>query len=202
MPSLVQAPSDPYMTAVQNIMGSSANANASAVAEGANRNAAQFAKTAQAQPFRPFDIGTTKVTPGSYGASPGYNSSHFGNGDYNSSVVGRILGEAKKYIGTAYKWGGKTPASGFDCSGLVSWAYGKAGIDVGQGSRNQYARSTKISAAQARSGDLVFYKTSGGTVHHVGIYMGNGKFLASPKTGDVVKIQNVYGTPYFGRVLK
>ncbi|MBR7553440.1 NlpC/P60 family protein [Allobacillus sp. GCM10007491] len=81
------------------------------------------------------------------------------------------------HLGTPYRWGGKTTA-GFDCSGFIHWAFKQAGISVPGSTAGLSSTGTKISYSQAQPGDLVFfntYKTNG----HVGIYLGNGKFIGS-----------------------
>lgn len=111
-----------------------------------------------------------------------------------------------------YSWGGGTTSgpsrgfgrgagtTGFDCSSLVQYAYAKAGIRLPRVSQDQQRATTSVSRADAKPGDLVFYGTP---AWHVAIYLGGGKMLAAPKTGDVVKIQDVYSSgdgPTFRRV--
>lgn len=89
------------------------------------------------------------------------------------------------HLGTPYVWGGKGPG-GFDCSGFVSWAYAQAGISLPSSTAAMQSVGTKVSYSDARPGDIVFfdtYKTNG----HVGIYLGNGKFIgAQNSTGLAV----------------
>ena len=103
--------------------------------------------------------------------------------------AGKIIQYGEKFIGTPYQWGGTTP-SGFDCSGFVQYVYSHFGVNLPRVSRDQAAYGKSISAANARAGDLVYYGTGSG-VHHIGIYLGNGKFLEAPHTGDSVKIAPV-----------
>lgn len=105
---------------------------------------------------------------------------------------------ATQYYGVPYVWGGTTPR-GFDCSGFTKYVFNKAGIKLPRVSRAQYAYTRKISRSQARPGDLVFF---GSPVHHVGIYMGNGYMIHSPRKGKTVtKVKVDYvGKPKFGRV--
>ena len=100
------------------------------------------------------------------------------------------LEEAKKYTGTPYKWGGSTPQTGFDCSGLVQWAYAQAGIQIPRVTDAQIAapNGTPVRRSELLPGDLVFFRDASGYVHHVGISMGGDKFLHAPHTGDVVKV--------------
>ena len=83
-----------------------------------------------------------------------------------------IYEEAKKYVGTPYVWGGSTPETGFDCSGYVCWVYNQAGYDVGRTTANGlWQKSQHISEAEAKPGDLVFFKGTYDTpgMSHVGI---------------------------------
>lgn len=102
-----------------------------------------------------------------------------------------ILGAAKKYIGTPYCRGGAGPQC-FDCSGLVKYIYQKKGIELPRSAHDQYRVAHKISKAKAQPGDLVFFVTSKGYAYHVGIYVGNGKVLHSPKYGQNVRIVKIW----------
>ena len=102
------------------------------------------------------------------------------------------LGEAAvsmalKELGTPYVWGGAAPG-GFDCSGLVSWAYAQAGLGgLPHFTGALWASGTHISASELAPGDLVFYNG----LNHVGMYIGGGNFVEAPHTGDVVKISSM-----------
>ncbi len=111
----------------------------------------------------------------------------------SGSAGGEDLGEkavalAKQHLGTPYVWGGESPG-GFDCSGLVQWTYKQLGIDLPRVSTDQARAGTAVPPSQARPGDLVFFER--GKVDHIGIYAGGGKWVVAPKTGDVVKLQDV-----------
>jgi cell wall-associated NlpC family hydrolase len=100
---------------------------------------------------------------------------------------------AKRYLGVDYRWGGTDPATGLDCSGLTRLVYGQVGVSLPRTSGEQATTGTKVdSLAQAKPGDLVFF---GSPVHHVGIYLGDGKMLDAPHTGKQVQIRAVYETP-------
>lgn len=103
-----------------------------------------------------------------------------------------IANAAYKYLGDPYKYGGNDPETGLDCSAFVQRAYNDCGIALPRTSTAQSRVGTTIDGiANAGVGDLVFY---GAPIHHVGIYLGAGKFIEAPHTGDVVKIASV-GTP-------
>ena len=95
-------------------------------------------------------------------------------------------------LGTPYVWAGSAPG-GFDCSGLVMWAYAQVGVSLPHSSYAQYGYGVPVSRDQLQAGDIVFFDGLG----HVGIYIGGGQFVHAPHTGDVVKISSLdeAGTP-------
>ncbi|WP_371480576.1 C40 family peptidase [Kitasatospora sp. NBC_00315] len=106
-------------------------------------------------------------------------------------------------LGKPYVWGGNGPA-GFDCSGLVQQAYRQSGIALPRVANDQYAATTPISAGELRRGDLLFWSDSGRAsgIHHVGIYLGGGKFVEAPRPGRSVRISTLaggYRPTHFGR---
>jgi cell wall-associated NlpC family hydrolase len=110
----------------------------------------------------------------------------------------KALAVASQYLGTPYRWGGESPATGFDCSGLVQYAYGQAGVSVPRVAADQYNVGTPVGRDQLQPGDIVFFKDSSGYVHHEGIYVGAGRFLHAPHTGDVVKVSSL-ADPYYAQ---
>lgn len=109
-----------------------------------------------------------------------------------ASPVTQAVANALNEVGVPYVWGGSSPSTGFDCSGLVQWAYGQAGIQLPRVADQQEQIGTQVSSlAQAQPGDLVFY---GNPAYHVGIYLGNGYMVDAPNTGQTVQIQPV-GNP-------
>jgi len=108
----------------------------------------------------------------------------------------RAASVAKGMIGTPYKWGGTTP-KGFDCSGLVKYSYNKAGLSVPRTSRDQYSASEHISLRQAQTGDLVFFRFDR-RISHVGIYLGDGRFVHAPARGKSVEVASLNQPPYSG----
>jgi peptidoglycan DL-endopeptidase CwlO len=108
-----------------------------------------------------------------------------------------VVSEAQKYLGVPYLWGGTDPAQGLDCSGFTQLVYKNVGIDLPRTSSQQATSGQAVaSLADARPGDLVFFDHSSGRagIDHVGVYIGNGKMIAAPQEGEVVKVQDV-GTP-------
>ena len=102
---------------------------------------------------------------------------------------------AKQYLGTPYQWGGSTPETNFDCSGLMQWAYGQAGIKIPRVTYDQVGEGLEVGRNDLKPGDLVFF-ADGGDVHHVGMSLGGDKFIHAPHTGDVVKISSLNESYY------
>jgi cell wall-associated NlpC family hydrolase len=101
---------------------------------------------------------------------------------------GGVVGVAMRYLGVPYVWGGASPR-GFDCSGLVMYAFAQIGVSLPHSSYAQYGMGTPVSMSQLQPGDLVFFAGAS----HVGIYIGGGQFIHAPHTGDVVKISSLSG---------
>lgn len=96
-------------------------------------------------------------------------------------------------IGTPYVWGGNTPDSGFDCSGLIVYVYNNSGIKLPRTtSAMSSMKKPNVSRDSLKTGDLVFFATAGGRkVSHAGIYVGDGRFVHAPSTGGVVRLNNL-----------
>ena len=106
---------------------------------------------------------------------------------YKDEAVQKIVDEAMKYYGWEYTWGGSNPEEGFDCSGLVQWCYGTAGIELPRTSREQFDWCEEISVDELKAGDLLFYQneSSVGEIGHVAIYIGDGKVY---EAGDPIGV--------------
>lgn len=113
-----------------------------------------------------------------------------------------IVNLAKKSLGVNYVWGGNDLASGVDCSGLVQQVFKNFGISVPRVTYQQIDAGAPVGMKDLRPGDLVFFATeSASEPDHVGIYMGGGKMIHAPHTGDVVKITDMTSSYYTNRFL-
>ena len=140
-----------------------------------------------------FDAASITVTDA---AVPTYRWRPTGNSPIPASVDGvAVLEIAAKYVGVPYVWGGSSP-SGFDCTGFVQYVYAKVGVNLPRQSSNYWGIGTRVSAAQARPGDLI---VSDG---HVAIYAGGNLQIDAPRTGKTIQFRPIWQTSYvFIRVL-
>jgi cell wall-associated NlpC family hydrolase len=109
-----------------------------------------------------------------------------------------VLFRAIALVGTPYRWGGNTPAGGFDCSGLIDYIYRTAtGRTLPRTSRDMASMDgRKVQRmTQLASGDLVFFAIHGG-ISHVGVYVGKGRFVHAPNSGGTVRLDDIDG-PYW-----
>jgi cell wall-associated NlpC family hydrolase len=118
---------------------------------------------------------------------------------YSPVEAGRIFGNrvvayARHFLGIRYSWGGTSPRSGFDCSGLVRFVYGHFGIPLPHSSWGDLALGRHVPRRWLRPGDLVFFAGAS----HVGIYVGRGRFIDAPHTGAVVRISTMNEYGYYG----
>ena len=107
------------------------------------------------------------------------------------TAMNKLMGQ----IGKPYRWGGTSPRTGFDCSGLVYYAYKdlvKFRIPRTANEMYHLRDARSVDRGELQSGDLVFFRTRGrGTADHVGVYVGNGKFIQSPRTGRDIQITSL-----------
>jgi cell wall-associated NlpC family hydrolase len=101
---------------------------------------------------------------------------------------------ASHYLGTPYVWGGATPTSGFDCSGLVQFVYAQLGIALPHYAASQFAAFAKLDASQLEPGDLVFFEPRADGPGHVAIYAGNDTIIEAPHTGALVRVGSLSGS--------
>jgi murein DD-endopeptidase len=106
---------------------------------------------------------------------------------------------AAKMVGKPYKYGGASP-SGFDCSGLVQYSFRQAGIALPHNTVQQRSATRLVKVAELRRGDLLFFNQEGKKYGHVGIYLGDGKFVHAPSSGKSVR-SDALSNPYWKKHL-
>ncbi|HMJ77675.1 MAG TPA: NlpC/P60 family protein, partial [Iamia sp.] len=174
-------------------------AAAAAEAEAAARAAAQEEADAAAEPApverpaadeddEPAATTETPAEPAPTPAPPSPSPAPPAPAPPASGAEGAIAA-ARSVIGTPYRWAGASPQEGFDCSGLIMWAYAQVGRSLPHSSRALYSMSRRISVDQLQPGDLVFYNSP---VSHVGLYIGGGQMIHAPHTGSTVQIQSIH----------
>jgi cell wall-associated NlpC family hydrolase len=114
-----------------------------------------------------------------------------------------LIKTAESFVGVPYLWGGISPNTGFDCSGLSMTVYQLNGLDLPRSSKEQYETGTPIERNDLLKGDLVFFATSGkNKVAHVGIYLGDGRFIHAAGRGKNIRVDNLsknfYKKTYLG----
>jgi cell wall-associated NlpC family hydrolase len=101
----------------------------------------------------------------------------------------KVVKYAERFLGVRYVYGGSSPRSGFDCSGLVRYVYGHFGVRLAHSSYAQFGSGFRVRRGGLKPGDLVFFDGLG----HVGIYIGHNKFIHAPHSGSRVKIEQLGG---------
>jgi len=146
------------------------------------------------------NLGSTLLQPGqqlmvsSTGQSTGQSTVQSQQVSRSSDRVSTVLNYAKTLIGVPYVAGGMS-ARGFDCSGYVKYVFGNFGINLSRTAGEQYNAGQKVSSAEAKPGDFVAF-SSGSYISHIGIYLGNGKFISATSSRGVA-VDSVRG-PYWG----
>jgi len=100
-------------------------------------------------------------------------------------------------VGIPYRWGGSSPASGFDCSGLIYWAYGQLGIELPHSSYALYGEGRRVARSRMRAGDVLVFSGLG----HVGLYVGRGRMVHAPSSGRLVEIVRLGSSNYGSRIV-
>ncbi len=133
------------------------------------------------------------ATAASYTASGSTVAASTGTGTSSglpTVVQAAAVAYAESQIGTPYVWGGTSPKTGFDCSGLVVWAYGLAGVVVPRVANDQWNVEPRVAMGQLVPGDLIFFGT-GDYADHVGIYVGGSAMVDAPYTGADVRVDTI-----------
>lgn len=113
-----------------------------------------------------------------------------------SGIGDRAATVALQQLGVPYLYGGSTP-DGFDCSGLAHYSYARAGKNIPRTTAAQWANLSPVDNRQMRAGDLLFFSISG-KMSHVGLYLGDGRFVHAPSSGKVVVVESL-GSDFYGK---
>jgi cell wall-associated NlpC family hydrolase len=136
------------------------------------------------------------VEPSAEALNGSNSSANTGSSNTGSVTGNQIAAKAKQYLGVPYKWGGTSP-SGFDCSGFVYYVYRSMGINISRTITTMYKQGTPVSKSDLQPGDIViFQNTYKSGLSHVGIYVGDGKFIHAPSSGKVVSYADLYSNYY------
>ena len=98
---------------------------------------------------------------------------------------------AERFVGIPYRWGGENVVDGMDCSGFVRAVYNLCGLSIPRTSRDQYKAGESVAKEGLQDGDLVFFGSSEDAINHVGIYVGNGRFVHAPRRGEEIRVTSV-----------
>ena len=158
-------------------------------------------RTKQAARSRAIDLQHRGIIDDFYIVDPNTHSADTRDGRTN--LREKIVRTAGRYVGVPYRWGGESPRTGFDCSGLTMVVYRLNGLDLPRSSRQQWKVGRRIDRSRLQKGDLVFFATRGGNrVSHVGIYTGGNNFLHAPGSGRRIRTSSLsskyYRTRYVG----
>lgn len=119
-----------------------------------------------------------------------------------ASIRDDLARTARSFIGIPYHWGSSHPGDGLDCSGLVLAVYRLNGLSVPRTSREQYSQGTPVLKNRLAKGDLVFFTTSGTRrISHVGVYIGNNRFIHAPGTGKTICSESLSSDYFRGRFM-
>ena len=138
-------------------------------------------------------------TPPDHGRTGSRPARSYGQATADSRRANEVLVRAISLVGTPYRYGGNTPAGGFDCSGLVGYVFlDAAGLRLPRGtSQLMDLPSRRVSRDDLQPGDLVLFTPEGGG--HVGIYVGEGRFVHAPSSGGTVRMDRL-DSPYWARI--
>ena len=123
------------------------------------------------------------------------------NNDRTSGSADELIGNAMGLLGVAYRYGGTSVSTGFDCSGFMQHIFKRAmGINLPRTSAEQAQMGTPVARSELQPGDMVFFRTLGGSrISHVGLYIGNDRFIHAPRTGKNIEITSLSNKYWSGK---
>lgn len=107
-----------------------------------------------------------------------------------------VVYAARQQLGLPYIWGGEDPNRGFDCSGLIKYTFEEFNVELPHRADLQFNYGTPVSRNDLQPGDIVFFRTGGYPIGHVGIYAGNGNFIHAPRRGRPVTLESMNSSYY------
>jgi cell wall-associated NlpC family hydrolase len=137
------------------------------------------------------------AAPTAFAVGPARHDPHPVTWKAKPALGARAAAVALEAVGVPYRWGGSSPAGGFDCSGLVYWAYRRLGIELPHSSYALYDRGQRVARSSLKPGDLLFFYGLG----HVGIYLGRGRMVHAPHSGRRVEVVGLGRSGYGGRLV-
>jgi len=120
---------------------------------------------------------------------------HDDGSEWSAPTGQELVAEARRFLGLQYLWAG-TSGFGFDCSGFTHAVYAALGVTIPRDAGDQRAAGAVVARARLRPGDLVFFRNAAGSIHHVGLYIGGGRMIHSPRTGSPVATVSLSVQPY------
>jgi cell wall-associated NlpC family hydrolase len=111
--------------------------------------------------------------------------------DSGREMGGIAARTAERFVGIPYQWGGDNVVEGMDCSGFVRAVYNLCGVNIPRTSREQFRTGENVGRESLKDGDLVFFGSSSDSINHVGIYVGNNRFVHAPRRGDEIKVSSL-----------
>ncbi len=141
----------------------------------------------------PLHRGSNNRTPAwEAGKPPELHAPHTGGRETGDRQMGTIAARtAERFVGIPYQWGGNTVVDGMDCSGFVRAVYNLCGVSIPRTSREQFNAGSPVARSDLKEGDLVFFGSSDTAINHVGIYVGNDRFVHAPKRGEEIRISSL-----------
>lgn len=138
-------------------------------------------------------------TPTTYYPTTAYANAQTNQPSFFNTKVQGLIAKAKTLIGLPYRFGGTSPVSGFDCSGFMQYIFKQtAGISLPRRSEEMASSGHYVSRDQLQAGDMVFFKTHGSNISHVGMYIGDNQFIHAPRTGKSIEITSL-GNSYWAK---